>query len=130
MNLFRAFIAGTVFPTIFLPVILIIAMYNGKSQLLEVPVVHFIPIIWGIWNLLYFLICKEFLPGGVIGKYILTGGSLGLILALYGVFVVDVPDLLGFGEYLYYPLIFVPIGYAIVWVIVVKPLNNFLGVKE
>lgn len=130
MNLFRAFIAGTVLPTIVLPIVLLTAIYNGKSELLDVPIVHFIPVIWGIWNLLYFAICKNFLPGGVIGRYIISGGLLGLILAFYAVFIVGLPEILGFGEYQYYPLVVAPIVYAIVWLVIVKPLNNFLGVRE
>lgn len=130
MNLFRAFIAGTVFPTIVLPILLLCAIFYGKSELLDVPLVHFIPVIWGIWNALYFAFCKNCLPGGVIGRYIISGGILGLILALFAVFVAGIPEILGFAQYRFYPLVFVPIGYAIVWLVIVKPLNSFLGVRE
>ncbi|NGX42363.1 MAG: hypothetical protein K940chlam7_00643 [Chlamydiae bacterium] len=130
MNYFRAFIAGTVLPTIVLPILLCTAITYGKPQLLGITFIHMIPVIWGIWNLLYFAICKNFLPGSLTVRYFLTGGSLGLLIAIYGIFWQKVPAALGFEEYQYYPLVLAPIVYAILWRYVVKPLNDLLCVKE
>lgn len=130
MNLFRAFIAGIVFPTIVLPVILLVAVYYGKSALLDQPIIHFVPLIWGIWNLLYFAIWWRILPGNAYVRFILAGAILGFLLAVFAVFVTNIPEILGFGAYRYYPLIAAPIGYAIIWAVVVKPLNKLLNVRE
>ena len=60
MKYFRAFIAGLVLPSIILPIFLCIALAAGKSQILTIPFLHFIPVIWGIWNILYFSFFKKF----------------------------------------------------------------------
>lgn len=131
MYLFRAFIAGLVIPSIILPIALCVAYSYGNTQLLEVPIVHWIPVIWGVWNALYFAICKDFLPGGLTIRHFLAGGSLGLLLAFYAVFWLHLPSLIGLPEaYTYWPLLIAPIVYALVWAYLVHPLNKLLGLRE
>lgn len=130
MNLFRAFIAGTVVPTIILPIALLLAIKAGKSPLLQEPLLHFIPLIWGVWNLLYIAICKNILPGGETVRYALAGAILGLLIALAGVFLLDIPQVAGIEQYRLYLLFIAPICYAILWAFIVRPLNRLLGVKE
>lgn len=127
----KAFIAGIVVPSIILPILLFIAFYSGHPQILTIPFLHLIPILWGVWNILYFAIFKQFLPGNITVRYLITGAVLGLIVALIGVFWLDIPTILGFPErYQYWPLILGPILYAILWWLFVKPLNAILGLKE
>jgi hypothetical protein len=125
----RAFMSGIAIPTALLPIILCIGLALGKNELLSVPLLHYIPVIWGIWNVLYFLVFRDFLPGREGLKYLITGAILGFILACVGVFWLHVPTIVGFtGEVVYYPLVIVPILYAILWAYGVRPLNKVVGI--
>ena len=131
MKYIKVFIAGMIFPSIILPCLLFIAWISGRSQLLMIPFVHFIPLIWGAWNVLYFSYFTHALPGNTAIKLLITGGILGLLMAIYGVFVLDLPILVGLRDSsTYLPLIVAPILYALLWLWVVNPLNRVLGVSE
>jgi len=120
MKYFRAFIAGTVFPTILLPIMVCILAYSGKKEVLQVPFLHWLPVIWGLWNALYIYTLKNYF------NYAISGAILGVLVASYGVFWLDLPSILGIESYRYVPLVGAPILYAIVWHYLVKPLNNML----
>lgn len=131
MKYLRAFIAGIVVPTILVPIGLYTAAEVGKTELLQIPFLHLLPILWGIWNVLYFALFKRILPIDINLRLIITGAVLGLIIAIYGVFWEHIPSRLGFpSQYQYYPLLALPIIYAILWWLFVKPLNDLLGIKE
>lgn len=130
MNLFRGFIAGIVLPTILLPILLFTAIHYGKEEILTIPFIHLIPVIWGIWYLLYFFIFKHILPGSFTLKYFITGAVLGFLIAYYGVYELHIPEILDFEEYRHYPLVIAPIAYAIIWRIIVKPIGSFIGIVE
>lgn len=131
MNILRAYIAGIAFPATIIPIAQCLAFSAGNEELAALPQAHLIPILWGIWNILYLTICSHILPQNVTLRYLITGGSLGIILSLYGVFWIDLPAMLGVPqEMLYYPLLIVPIGYAIVWRLVVYPLNRLVGLNN
>ena len=128
--LLKAFIAGLVLPSVILPLLLCAALHLGKPEVLTIPFLHFIPLIWGMWNLLYFAVFKHF-SSNVNGRLLLTGAVLGLLIAVYGVFKLEIPTLVGFPEGLYYlPLIVGPILYALLWRYILKPLNSFLGLQN
>lgn len=128
MNSLRAFISGIALPSVVLPIFLCFALHFHKEALLREPFIHYIPVIWGIWNVLYFLVCRHILPGDENQKLFLTGASLGLLIAYIGVFWIKMPETLGFtGGLAYLPLIGAPIVYAILWRFVVKPLNSLVG---
>jgi hypothetical protein len=130
MNHLKAFIAGIALPSFILPFFLLIAFIMGKPQLLGIPFLHFIPMIWGIWNVLYFIFFINILPKEPDFRLLLTGGTLGLLIGLIGVFCLGIPNLMGLSAELHFlPLVVAPIVYAILWLFILKPLNKLLGLK-
>jgi hypothetical protein len=131
MNLIKAFVAGVTIPSILLPFMLCLALAFGKSEILMVPFLHFIPLIWGILNILYIVFFKRLFPGDVNTRLQVAGGVLGLLVAIYAIFHLDLPRVFGSPEWLNYaPLIIAPILYAIVWRYLLKPLNTLLGLQN
>ncbi len=128
MTFLRALIAGSFFPAMILPIFMTILTYFAKGEILGALVVHYLPWIWGIWNILFFAFFRDHLNLSETGQYLLAGAVLGLLVALYGVFVLGVPVLLGFpASWFYAPLIVVPVIYALLWLYVVRPLNALVG---
>lgn len=127
MRYLKIFISGLVLPTVLLPFLLLIISEEGKSQLLTLPFIHFLPLIWGIWNVLYFIIFFRFLPENRFFSFAIWGAVLGFLVACYGVFALKIPALFELPNN-YLPLIVGPILYAIFWSCVVEPLNRLLGV--
>jgi hypothetical protein len=131
MKYIKIFIAGIAFPSTLLPCLLLIAWILGKIQIFTIPFLHFIPVIWGIWNILYFSLFAKILSGNLIVKLLITGAVLGFLIAIYGIFVAEIPQLVGFSSsWTYFPLIAAPIVYALFWVFIVNPLNHLLGIYE
>jgi len=131
MKFVRAFVAGIALPATILPIGLCLFSAMGNDKLLTVPVIHSIPLFWGIWNVLYFAFFKNFLPRHLDTRLLITGAVLGLLVALYGVFGLHLPKLLGAPENFYYlPLLLVLILYAILWRFIVKPLNDLVGLQD
>ena len=131
MKYTKMFIAGLALPSVLLPFLLLFAWMGGFPQLLTVPFLHFIPLLWGIWNIVYFVFLEKILPGNSTIQMLLTGGILGLIVAICGVCWLHLPQLLGLPHSLtYLPLIIAPIVYAILWLFVVSPLNDLLQVER
>jgi len=131
MNHLRAFVAAITVPSVILPILLCIALAAGKPDILTVPFLHFIPVIWGIWNIIYFSYLRDVLPKDQQVRLFITGGILGLLVAIYGVFFTPLPTVMGFSESIkYFPLIVAPILYAILWRYLVKPLNDLLGLQD
>lgn len=131
MNLVKAFVAGVAVPSILLPFLLWGALAFGKPQVLSIAFLHFIPLIWGVWNILYIAVFKRVFPGDANTRLQVAGGVLGLLLAIYAIFHAELPSLLGFSGWLYYlPLIAAPIVYAIIWRYLIKPLNTLLDLQN
>lgn len=130
MKYIKMFIAGLAFPSVLVPFLLSIGLLAGKPQILTITFLHFIPLIWGIWNILYFVFFKDILPGSEATKLLLTGGILGFLVAVLGIFWFKVPNIMGVSQSLIYlPLILGPVIYAIFWLYIVKPLNDLLDVQ-
>lgn len=131
MKYIKMFIAGLTFPSVLLPCMLLMAWAFGKTQIFTIPFLHFIPVIWGIWNILYFTCFLKVLPQNSTVRLLITGAVLGFLIAAYGVFVVNIPKLMGLPvSFTYLPLIFAPVLYAIFWLFIVRPLNRLLGIYE
>ncbi len=130
MKWLKAFIAGIVVPSIILPIVVLLASYLGKAQILTVPFLHFIPVIWGLWNILYFAFLKNFLPENQDLRLYITGGILGFLVAVYAVFWLDVPHLIGLDSIRYLPILLGPVLYAVLWRFLVKDLNHILYLKD
>lgn len=127
MNLVRAFISGIALPSVLIPIFFYFSVHINK-EMLEIPFIHIIPILWGFWNVLYFAIFKSFFPGDEDLKIIISGALLGFIIAIILIFWYHVPERLGLsGNTIYFPLLVAPILYAIIWRLVVKPLNKLVG---
>jgi hypothetical protein len=132
MNLLKAFVSGMILPSFLVPFVLVFfALFLQRKDILGVLFIHIIPLFWGIWNVLYFALFRRIFTGNENTKLLMTGGLLGLIVAIIGVFWLHLPSLLGLTGYeKYFPLIGVPIVYAILWRFVVKPLNALVGISE
>jgi hypothetical protein len=131
MKWLKAFIAGIVVPSIILPIILLLATYLGKTQVIATPFIHFIPVIWGLWNILYFAVLKNILPEDLDTRLWITGAILGFLVAIYGIFVAHLPDSIGIvGALRYFPLVLGPILYGVLWRFLVKDLNHILYLKD
>jgi hypothetical protein len=131
MQSLKAFISGITVPSVLIPFILSGLIYAGKSEISTNPLIHFIPLLWGIWNVFYFGFLKDIIPGELNLRLFITGALLGLIVAFLSVYVLNVPSLLGVPpDYKYFPFIVGPIFYGLVWVIFVKHLNNAVGLNE
>lgn len=119
------FMAGVAFPSFLLPCLLLIAWMVGRGDLFCIPFLHFIPLIWGIWNILYFVFFKKILPKNSTHRLLITGAVLGLLIAVYAVFVLNLPEAMGLPQsMIYLPLIIGPILYALCWLYIVNPLNR------
>ncbi len=128
MTYLRALIAGSFFPAMILPIIMSILSYFGKEDVLGVLVLHYMPWVWGIWNILFFAFLKDHFGKSEAVQYLLPGAILGLFVALYGVFILGIPAMLGFPpDWTYAPLVVAPIVYALLWQFVVRPLNRVVG---
>lgn len=131
MKWLKAFIAGIVVPSIILPIMVLILTSLGKSQLLTQPFLHFIPIIWGLWNIFYFKYLKNILPENQDVRLLITGAILGFLVAAYGTFWLNIPQTIGLPDQVrYLPLVVAPILYAILWRFLVKDLNDILYLKD
>lgn len=131
MDSLRAFIAGVVFPSVVLPIGMFILSHFGITQILDIPILHLLPLAWGVWNIFYFAFLKKYLPKEIDLRLFINGAILGLIVALFGVFCLKLPEILGFSNTFYYaPLIGLPILYGIVWRFIVKPLNHIVGLHD
>lgn len=120
----KEFIAGLALPAFLAPFVL---HFAGPAFALS-PFVHFIPLVWGVWNVLYFEFARKSLPKSLDARLYLTGAVLGLLVALFGVYYLALPQQLGVSEEL--PLIAAPIVYAILWRFIVHPINELLGLKD
>jgi hypothetical protein len=123
----RAFISGIIIPSIFIPFGLTIWAILGHREVMNELFVHWLPIIWGLWNVFYFAKLRDYLPVRQDLSLFLTGAILGILVSIIGVFIIGIPAMIGIPNY--FPLIFVPVLYGIVWLYLVKPLNNLLGVN-
>lgn len=131
MRFVRGFVSGAALPAFLMPFILCGFASYGYEDLSKLPFFHFIPFVWGVWNGLTETICRKILPPNRIARLLLSGFFLGLLIALYGVFVEDLPERIGFpGDMIYLPLIVAPIAYAIVWVTIVNWLDSVVGLNR
>lgn len=132
-KLVKAFIAGMTLPAVLLPIIYTLLFFEvhnvfTKHALQFIPM--FLPLIWGLANVVFIRMQKESSNKGTNSGLIVTGACLGFLVAVFGVFIAHIPNaIFGKGTNMQYvPLIIVPIIYAILFRYVVKWLNKLLGV--
>ena len=120
----RAFLSGILFPTIFLPIVLTINVLFGRREIVDLLCIHYLPLIWGLWNVFYFAYLRSYNL-----SISAAGAILGFILALVGVFIIGIPQIIGLaGNWTYLPLIAVPLIYALIWRYLVEPVNHIVGI--
>ncbi len=128
----KGFIAGMALPAVILPIIdtlLQLKMPNiTKSSVQFLPI--YLPIAWGLANVIFLSMHKGSGSKTLNHGLVITGLCLGFLVAVYGVFILNVPtQVFGKGTNIEYaPLILVPIIYAILFRYVVKWLNKLVGV--
>ena len=128
MKYLKAFMAGVALPVIVCPFIFMWLAYNGNIRVLEHVPMYFVPMIWGLWNVILVGLGNKCIIKDVKTRYVVHGGTLGFLLALVGMFVFYV-DLAFFGMPLPFAwglLIVAPIVYALAWRYVVYPLNKLV----
>ncbi|MBK5190872.1 MAG: hypothetical protein JJE19_05195 [Methanosarcinales archaeon] len=132
MTYLKAFIAGLTFPATVFPLVLLALWSAGKIAILEILPIYLAPLIWGVWNVLYFAVGKRCPVKNQNLRLWVTGAVLGFLLALCVVFVFKAPSVLfGITGYLQYvPLAMITIIYSILWRYVVKYFNSLLGLKD
>lgn len=131
----KAFVAGLAFPATLLPFIYSILYFSGHSAVKDLPlqfIPHFVPIIFGLWNIFYFTIREKCSIKNRNVRLWVWGALLGFIGALIGVFLIGLPELLfGLtGVLQYLPLIGAPIFYGLIWRYIVSSLNDLLGLED
>ncbi|RLA65891.1 MAG: hypothetical protein DRQ88_04080 [Epsilonproteobacteria bacterium] len=133
MKTFKTFLAGMAFPAIFLPFLYSYLFLQGNPATTQAPIalgVHFAPILVGLWSVLAIK----------LGNYIFfkdtrlmctsSGLILGIIVGVIATFVYPLFEtLFGLeGALRYFPLIFYPILFSLIFRFVVHPLNKSFGV--
>lgn len=130
MKYLKAFMAGVALPVIICPFIFMWLAYSGNINVLEHIPMYFIPMIWGLWNVLLIAIGKNCIIKNVNMRQWVHGGLLGLLIALVGLYIFKI-DMALFGISLpqaYWMLLVAPITYGFVWRYVVLPLNKMVKV--
>lgn len=129
----RAFVAGMLFPAVFLPIaytfMYIFKIHNLHTQVLQfVPM--YIPILFGLTNVLYVQRVIGESTRHANKKLWLTGIVFGLIIAAFGVYVLHLPTVIfGFTNAIQYaPLIIIPIFYGAIFRFIIKWLNKIIAV--
>ncbi len=131
----KIFIGGLAFPATLLPFVYSLLIFSGHSAAITIPlqfIPHFLPILFGLWNMLYFVIGEKCPIKNRNIRLWGWGALLGFIAALSGVFMIGLPELLfGLtGALQYLPLIIIPILYGFIWRYIVSAINDLLGLKE
>ena len=83
MRYIKMFIAGLAFPSFLIPFIYLTIWYLGISNIYTHPFIHFIPLIWGIWNIISLKWLTDLLPGGADVKLLLTGAIFFTLSSLF-----------------------------------------------
>ena len=91
----------------------------------------FLPVFFGIYNMLYVEVTKKAAEKKKNQALWIMGAGLGVVLAIIGVFFLQIPTLLfGIkGAQRFFPLIIIPLLYGLIWRYIVKYCNQLLGVK-
>ena len=127
-------LAGMAFPALALPLIYTV-LYFYNPALIQLHPLQFIPmyipILFGITNILYLKMGYHFFINDENAKLWLTGACLGVIVAILGVFILKLPALVfGLNEgFQYLPLLFLPVVYGALFRYIVKFMNHALNVE-
>lgn len=130
-KLVKAFIAGLAFPATILPFAYTSLFFSKHGQLITntlqfIPM--YLPIAWGVANAIYLSCRNNGSKKSVNTGLWITGIFLGLLVAIYGVFVAHLPkELFGVQDSARFaPLVMIPIIYGIFFRYIVKWINKIL----
>jgi hypothetical protein len=130
----KAFLAGMAFPAVFMPIAYTIIYVLEPHAIMRMHTLQFvpmyIPLLWGFTNVLYAKMSDGISTKKADVSLWFTGACLGFVVAVLGVFVLQVPALvLGLSRgYEYLPLVLLPFIYGVIFRFVVKYLNKTLVV--
>lgn len=131
--LIKAMLAGMAFPSFFLPLVYT-GLYLQDSAAIESTMLAFIPMylpmLFGLANVIYLKFSNSFPVKDINAQLWITGACLGLLVALVGIFMLQVPELVfGIqGGLKYMPILFLPIVYGAIYRTIVKWLNIHFGI--
>jgi len=133
MKIFKTFMAGMIFPAIFLPFVYTFFFLKGSPEVTQTPMAlaaQFAPLLMGLWNVIAVSVKSPIDFKDTKMMCTASGMVLGIIAGIIGTFVYPVFELLlGFeGILKYTPLIFYPVFFALIFKYVVHPLNKEFGV--
>lgn len=128
-NFCKTFMAGMFFPAIFLTIMYTTLYFCTASNIRTFPAQFFamyIPMLFGLTNCLYKWIGDSCPIKNFNLRLWVTGGILGLIVSMFGVFTFNMPSIIfGFtGLSIYLPIIFLPIVYGAIFRYIIKWLNT------
>jgi hypothetical protein len=122
----QSFIAGFFGPAVFFILVMIIAPKEIFYVLRSYPV-YFLPVVWGVWNVLYYYLARHII---IIKKLGIWGGILGLLVSLLSIYKFDLFTL--YTKYLPFKItldkviIFEVAVYFLVWELIIRYLNKNL----
>ncbi|HSX19839.1 MAG TPA: hypothetical protein VLG38_01795 [Gammaproteobacteria bacterium] len=129
----KAFIAGMSLPAVILPIVFTLLYLNVHAIVMQralefIPM--YLPLVWGFANALFVKFNNDATGKKANKGLIITGLVLGLLVAIFGVFIAHIPMRV-FGnsmqEMQYAPLVVIPVVYAILFRYVVRWLNKVVG---
>ncbi len=134
-QLFKSFIAGLAFPAFFLPFFYTFMYFVVGQPIQENPLQFiplYLPLLFAITNVIYIWIGDRCPIKGINARLWVTGAILGFIVAIIGVFMINIPTLVfGFtGSLRYLPIILMPIIYGAIFRYIIKWLNRLLGLSN
>ncbi len=129
----KAFVAGMVFPGIFLPLAYTL-LYVMDTRPIPTRTLEFVPmylpIIWGFANAIFMHLHEGSSVKRLNAGLWVTGACLGFLVAVCGVFILNLPTIV-FGELNgleFVPLIILPVIYGAVFRYIVKWFNKMISV--
>lgn len=131
----KEFIAGLSVPATLMPFVYATLYFTGPETVRTTPIEFLplsLPIIYGLWNIVYFKIGKKCPIKSRSPRLFVHGATLGLMLALVGVFIIGLPKIVFNAQGLSYyaPLVVVPLLYGTIWRYLVGPVNNAVKLKD
>lgn len=127
-NFCKAFMSGMVFPAVFLPLAYTALYCCIITNIKDLPVQFipmYIPLLFGITNCIHLWMSDKCPIKDNNLRLWVTGATLGLIVAILGIFVFDIPHLLfNFSGMLnYLPMVFLPVIYGAIFRYIINWLN-------
>ncbi|MBU0580158.1 MAG: hypothetical protein KKA19_03185 [Candidatus Margulisbacteria bacterium] len=123
----QAFISGFIGPALIFILFIALFMPAGSSFFIRVYPAYLLPIVWGLWNVLYYYFGRHAV---ILKKLGVWGAVLGLVTSLSGIFFFN--TLAFYKQYitasvtLENVILIEIIIYFILWEVVIRYLNKVL----